>query len=223
MVKSCPITEWSVIRMPFEYRTKFCLVFRPPFELDRYSNGGLNTELPFEYRTSECRTSESLLFRCSLFRSPLQLDILKQNNFLVTTAAYLQVLSLTYQFLNWARFRMKAWNFKTLDISSFHITHTFKLFDLSCGVPPPPHAIERQIYSLRLPCVSIWPPNKIRYSTLSTTVVPNHCSGDHDCSSKNGNSRLKVGLFFSIRELFFNFIGRCSPNSKKLGNTVVQR
>ena len=32
MVKSCPITEWSVIWMPFEYRTKFCPVFRPPFE-----------------------------------------------------------------------------------------------------------------------------------------------------------------------------------------------
>ena len=30
----------------------------------RYSNGGLNTELPFEYRTSEYQTSESSLFRC---------------------------------------------------------------------------------------------------------------------------------------------------------------
>ena len=30
--KSCPIAEWSVIRMPFEYRTKFCPVFGPPFE-----------------------------------------------------------------------------------------------------------------------------------------------------------------------------------------------
>ena len=27
-------------------------------------NGGLNTELPFEYRTSEYRTSKSSLFRC---------------------------------------------------------------------------------------------------------------------------------------------------------------
>ena len=32
--------------------------------LVRYSNAGLNTEIPFEYRTSEYQTSESLLFRC---------------------------------------------------------------------------------------------------------------------------------------------------------------
>ena len=32
MVKSCPITEWFIIGMPLEYRTKFSLVFRPPFE-----------------------------------------------------------------------------------------------------------------------------------------------------------------------------------------------
>ena len=32
MVKSCPIAKWSVIWMPFEYRTKFSLIFRPPFE-----------------------------------------------------------------------------------------------------------------------------------------------------------------------------------------------
>ena len=32
MVKSCPITEWSSIWMPFEYRPKFCLVFGTPFE-----------------------------------------------------------------------------------------------------------------------------------------------------------------------------------------------
>ena len=32
MVKSCPITNWSIIRMPFEYRTKFFPVFKTPFE-----------------------------------------------------------------------------------------------------------------------------------------------------------------------------------------------
>ena len=32
MVESCPIAEWSVDRMPFEYRTKFSLVFWPPSE-----------------------------------------------------------------------------------------------------------------------------------------------------------------------------------------------
>ena len=32
MVESCPITVWSNIWMPFEYCTKFSLVFRPPFE-----------------------------------------------------------------------------------------------------------------------------------------------------------------------------------------------
>ena len=32
IAQSCPITKWSVIRMPFEYRIKFCPVFRPPFE-----------------------------------------------------------------------------------------------------------------------------------------------------------------------------------------------
>ena len=48
MVESCRITEWSIIRMPLEYRTKFCLLFRPPFE----------------YRTSEYWASESSLFRC---------------------------------------------------------------------------------------------------------------------------------------------------------------
>ena len=31
MVESCLIAKWSVIWMPFEYRTKFCPVFRPPF------------------------------------------------------------------------------------------------------------------------------------------------------------------------------------------------
>ena len=31
---------------------------------DWYSNGGLNTELPFEYQTSEYRISKSSLFRC---------------------------------------------------------------------------------------------------------------------------------------------------------------
>ena len=32
MVKSCPFAEWSGILMPFELRTKFSLVFRPPSE-----------------------------------------------------------------------------------------------------------------------------------------------------------------------------------------------
>ena len=32
MVNSCPIAKWSVIWMPFEYRTKFCQVFGTPFE-----------------------------------------------------------------------------------------------------------------------------------------------------------------------------------------------
>ena len=32
MVKSCPITEWSITWMPFEYPTKLSPVFRPPFE-----------------------------------------------------------------------------------------------------------------------------------------------------------------------------------------------
>ena len=32
MVKSCPIIKWSIIQLPFGYRTKFSMVFRPPFE-----------------------------------------------------------------------------------------------------------------------------------------------------------------------------------------------
>ena len=47
MVKSCPIAKWSVIWIP-----------------DRFSNSGLNTELPFEYQTSEYPTSGSSLFKC---------------------------------------------------------------------------------------------------------------------------------------------------------------
>ena len=37
---------------------------------DRYPNGGLNTKKPFEYQTSEYRTSESLLFRCFCYSDP---------------------------------------------------------------------------------------------------------------------------------------------------------
>ena len=32
MVESCPIAQWSVMWMPFEYWNKFCPVFRLPFE-----------------------------------------------------------------------------------------------------------------------------------------------------------------------------------------------
>ena len=48
MVESCPTTKRSGIWMPFEYQTKFSLVFRSTFE----------------YRTSEYHTSESSIFRC---------------------------------------------------------------------------------------------------------------------------------------------------------------
>ena len=47
--------------------------------LVRYSNGGQNTGLPFEYRTSEYQTTEFLLFRCSLFRCTLRLNIFKMS------------------------------------------------------------------------------------------------------------------------------------------------
>ena len=59
MIKSCPITRWSVIQIPFKYGIKFSPAFRPPFE-----NGGLNTKLQFEYQTSEYQTSKSSLFQC---------------------------------------------------------------------------------------------------------------------------------------------------------------
>ena len=66
MVKIFLIAKWSVIRMPFEYRTKLSLVLRPPFEYRTsiqmvvwIPNNHLNT-----YWTSEYQTSESLLFRC---------------------------------------------------------------------------------------------------------------------------------------------------------------
>ena len=32
IVESCPAVKWYYIQMPFEYRTKFCPIFRPPFE-----------------------------------------------------------------------------------------------------------------------------------------------------------------------------------------------
>ena len=40
MVKSCPIVEWSVIRMPFKYQTKFNPMFKWWSE---YQNYNLNT------------------------------------------------------------------------------------------------------------------------------------------------------------------------------------
>ena len=47
MVQSYLIADWSGILMPFEYRSIFSLIFRPPFE----------------YWTSEYWTSKNLLFR----------------------------------------------------------------------------------------------------------------------------------------------------------------
>ena len=83
MVKGClrmAKVEIFVVQWGSQYRTS--LVFKwskvvqlpngPLFEshlntglnLVCYSNGGLNTRLPFEYRTSEYRTSESSFYRC---------------------------------------------------------------------------------------------------------------------------------------------------------------
>ena len=40
----------------------------------------------------------------------------------------------------------------------------------------------------------------------------------YQVSSKKANLGQKVGLFFKIGELLFNFISSCSPNSESSGN-----
>ena len=75
-----PITWWSVLQMPLEYRTKFCPVFRPPFEyltvmrmvvwiLNYHLNTGhLNTgQVKVRY------SDVSVIQMLPLFRSPLYL------------------------------------------------------------------------------------------------------------------------------------------------------
>ena len=64
MVESFRIAEWSSIQMLFECWTKFSLII--------LSNGGLNTGLPFEFRTSEHRIYKSSLFRCFHYSDPKQ-------------------------------------------------------------------------------------------------------------------------------------------------------
>ena len=72
-VKSCSIAKWSSIQMPLnEYRSYFNVVFRPPLEywIDIQMVIYIPQTLPFEYQTSECRTSKSLLFRCCRYSDP---------------------------------------------------------------------------------------------------------------------------------------------------------
>ena len=71
MVKICPIAEWSANRMPFEYRTKFSLIFRPP--LDYRTSILMVVWIPnYHLNTGHLnsRTSKSLLFRCIRYSDP---------------------------------------------------------------------------------------------------------------------------------------------------------
>ena len=122
MVESCPIAEWSHIQMPFECRTKFSLVFRPAiWKPDQYSNGGLNTDLPFEYQTSEYWTSESLLFRCFRYSDP---------HCTYHISMTWHIFGFSFQITSWTSWLVPWWR------RAFHVNKRVTFYEENSGTRP---------------------------------------------------------------------------------------